>query len=268
MKILVLGDVIGKPGREVLNERLPSLMERCGADFTIVNGENAAGGKGITPPIAREMLALGVDVITTGNHVWAQPSVTDVLTREPRLLRPDNYPPGAPGSGVFVSEADACPPVAVINLQGRVFMPEIDCPFRAVDAALASVGERARLVVIDMHAEATSEKLAMGWYCDGRATAVVGTHTHVPTADARILPAGTAFCTDIGMTGPYDSVIGTRPDLALERFLTARPVRFQVASTNARISGVLVEADPETGRAISIRQVLDPPGDMGERFEP
>lgn len=264
----MIGDVVGKPGREVLRERLPPLIERTTADFVVVNGENAAGGRGITPAIADEMLELGVDVVTSGNHVWVQQAITGYLGREPRLLRPDNYPEGAPGRGLWVGGSRTGVPVAVLNLQGRVFMPEIDCPFRALDAALEEIGERTRLVFVDMHAEATSEKLAMGWFCDGRVTAVVGTHTHVPTADARLLPAGTAFCTDIGMTGPYDSVIGTRPDLAIERFLSSRPVRFQVASTGSRISGVLIEADPDTGLATAIRQLLDPHAEMGVRYEP
>lgn len=266
MKILFLGDVVGKPGRRALAERLTALRRECGADLTIVNGENAAGGRGITPAIADEMLELGVDVITSGNHIWAQQSIVAYLATETRLLRPDNYPPGAPGSGVYIGHTRADQPFAVINLQGRVFMPDIDCPFQAVDAAIEEIGERAKVIFLDMHAEATSEKLSMGWYCDGRVTAVVGTHTHVPTADSRILPGGTAYCTDVGMTGPYDSVIGTRPDLALERFLTARPVRFQVASSNLRLAGVIVDADLETGRAKTIRQVLDPSEDMGERY--
>lgn len=267
MNILFLGDVVGKPGRRLLAERLTALQHSCAADFTVVNGENAAGGRGITPDIADEMFKLGVDVVTTGNHIWAQSSIVGYLAHEPRLLRPDNYPAGAPGSGVFIGHTRGGHAVAVINLQGRVFMPAIDCPFRSLDAAIEEIRDRAQLILLDMHAEATSEKLAMGWYCDGRVTAVVGTHTHVPTADARILPGGTAYCTDVGMSGPYDSVIGTRPDLALERFLTARPVRFQVASSNVRLAGVVVEADPESGRATAIRQVLDPPGDMGERQE-
>lgn len=266
MKILFLGDVVGKPGRRVLEERLSELQRSTGADFTIVNGENAAGGRGITPTIADEFFALDVDVITTGNHVWAQSSIAGYLPNNDRLLRPDNYPAGAPGAGVTITRSRRGVPVAVINLQGRVFMPDIDCPFKALDSALEEIGDRARLIVLDIHAEATSEKQAMGWYCDGRATAVLGTHTHVPTADARLLPGGTAYCTDVGMTGPYDSVIGTRPDLALERFLTARPVRFQVASSNLRLAGVLIEADPESGLATSIQQILDPPGEFGERF--
>ncbi len=264
MKLLFLGDVVGKPGRRILSERLPHLLQQWRPDFTVVNGENAAGGRGITPAIADEMFALGVDVITSGNHIWAQASILGYLGSEPRLLRPDNYPAGAPGSGVFLGRSRHGQPVAIVNLQGRVFMPAIDCPFHALDRVLDEIGDRAKVILLDMHAEATSEKLAMGWYCDGRATAVVGTHTHVPTADCRILPAGTAYCTDVGMTGPYDSIIGTRPDLALERLLTARPVRFQVASGNLRVAGVLVEADPESGRATAVHPILDPARPLGE----
>lgn len=264
MKLLFLGDVVGKPGRRILSERLPHLFQQLSPDFTVVNGENAAGGRGITPAIADEMFALGVDVITSGNHIWAQASIPGYLGSEPRLLRPDNYPAGAPGSGVFLGRSRRGQPVAIVNLQGRVFMPAIDCPFHALDRVLDEIGDRTKVILLDMHAEATSEKLAMGWYCDGRATAVVGTHTHVPTADCRILPAGTAYCTDVGMTGPYDSIIGTRPDLALERLLTARPVRFQVASGNLRVAGVLIEADPESGRATAIHPILDPARPLGE----
>lgn len=264
MNLLFLGDVVGKPGRRLLAERLGDLQGRVGADFTVVNGENAAGGRGITPKIADEMFDLGVDVITTGNHVWAQSQVESYIDGEPRLLRPDNYPSPAPGSGVFLGEARNGPTVAVINVQGRVFMHSIDCPLRAVDRALEEIGDRADVILVDMHAEATSEKLGMGWYCDGRVSVVVGTHTHVPTADCRVLPSGTAYCTDVGMCGPYDSIIGTRPDLALHRLLTARPVRFQVAGGNVRLAGVLVDVDPESGRARSIESLLDPPGNLGE----
>jgi len=264
---MFLGDVVGKPGRRILAQQLPHLQQEWNPDFLIVNAENAAGGRGITPAIADEIFALGVDVITTGNHIWAQSSIEGYLGNEPRLLRPDNYPPGAPGCGLYLGRTRRGQPVAVLNLQGRVFMPAIDCPFRALDHALEEIGDRARVILLDMHAEATSEMLSMGWYCDGRTTAVLGTHTHIPTADCRILPGATAYCTDVGMTGPYDSVIGTRPDLALERILTARPVRFQVATGNLRVAGVVVEADAETGRARAIHQILDPPRPLGDSGE-
>ncbi len=259
MKLLFIGDVIGKPGRDVLAARLRKLQRRYEADFTVVNAENSAGGRGITPQIVDETFDLGVDVITSGNHIWAQSSIEQVLVSEARVLRPDNYPAGAPGSGLFLGTSRSGHSVAILNLQGRIFMPPIDCPFAAVDRLIEEIGSSAKLIFLDMHAEATSEKLSMGWYCDGRVTAVLGTHTHVPTADARVLPGGTAYCTDVGMTGPYDSVIGTRPDLAIERVLTARPVRFQVASGGLAVAGAVVEADPETGEAVGIETFVDPP---------
>ncbi|MFQ5743125.1 MAG: TIGR00282 family metallophosphoesterase [Acidobacteriota bacterium] len=264
MKILFIGDLVGKPGRQLLQERLADLQSELSADFTIVNVENSAAGRGVTPALADEILAMGANVLTSGNHIWAQRGIDDYLAEEPRLLRPLNYPLETPGQGIFRGRSRDGQPVAVINLQGRVFMPSIDCPFRALDHALDELDDSCPTIVVDMHAEATSEKLAMGWYADGRVSAVLGTHTHVPTADARILPAGTAYCTDVGMSGPYDSIIGTRPDLALQRFLTARPVRFQVASCNTRLAGVVVETDPDSGHAITIRSFLDPPGSLSE----
>jgi len=259
LKLLFIGDVVGKPGRQVLGDRLRRLQRKYQVDFTVVNAENSAGGRGITPAIVEETLALGVDVITSGNHIWAQASIEQTLVSDARVLRPDNYPGTAPGSGIYLGLTRSGEAVAIVNLQGRVFMPPIDCPFAAIDRILEEIGTNTKLVFLDMHAEATSEKLSMGWYCDGRLTAVMGTHTHVPTSDARILPAGTAYCTDVGMTGPYDSVIGTRPDLAIERLVTARPVRFQVASGGLAVAGVVVEADPATGQATSIESFVDPP---------
>lgn len=262
MKVLFLGDVVGKPGRKLLFDRLADLQRDWEADFTVVNVENAAAGRGVTPSIADDVLAAGADVLTTGNHVWAQREITDYIDREPRLLRPLNFPEGTPGAGLFRGRSRTGRPVAVLNLQGRVFMQPIDCPFRTLDRALEELGDDAAVLIVDMHAEATSEKIALGWYADGRVTAVLGTHTHVPTDDARVLPGGTAYCTDVGMSGPYDSVIGTRPDLAIERFLTARPVRFKVASHNTRLAGVVVDCDAENGRATSIQSFLDPPGSL------
>lgn len=263
MNLLFIGDVVGKPGRRILRSRLADLQADWQIDFTIVNVENVAAGKGVTPELADEILSLGVDVLTTGNHVWARREVEEYLDDEPRLLRPYNLPPGTPGGGIFAGRSRTGHPVAVLNLQGRVFMPPTDCPFRGLDQALAEIDDAGGTIIVDFHAEATSEKLAMGWYADGKVTAVLGTHTHVPTADARLLPAGTAYCTDVGMTGPYDSVIGTRPDLALHRFLTGRPARFHVASSNPRIAGAVIEIDPETGSAVSIETFLEPPGDLG-----
>ena len=264
MKLLFIGDVVGKPGRDVLRDRLRGLQRRYEADFTVVNAENSAGGRGITPAIVDEVLGLGVDVITSGNHIWAQQSVEQVLVQEGRLLRPDNYPGTPPGSGLYLGQTRDGVSVAIVNLQGRIFMPPIDCPFAAIDRILEEIGPQPRITMLDMHAEATSEKLSMGWYCDGRITAVLGTHTHVPTADARILPGGTAYCTDVGMTGPYDSVIGTRPDLAIERVISARPVRFQVASGGCAVAGAVVDADPETGLATAIETFVDPPFEAPE----
>ena len=265
MNLLFVGDVVGKAGRRLLAERLPALQSRHSVDFTIVNAENAAGGKGVTPAISDEILGQGADVLTSGNHVWAQRGIGEYLDTEPRLLRPANYPHDAPGSGIFVGRDRRGRPVGVVNLQGRLFLPAIDCPFAALDAAIEDLALECRTIVVDFHAEATSEKLAMGWYADGRVTAVLGTHTHVPTADARVLPQGTAYCTDVGMSGPYESVIGTRPELALHRFLTARPVRFEIADGDVRIAGALVRVDPETGRALEIGRILDPPDGLDSR---
>jgi len=265
VKLLFIGDVVGKPGRRVLSTRLADLQSRYEADFTIVNAENVAAGRGVTPALGDELLALGVDVLTSGNHIWAQRGVDAYLDAEPRLLRPANFPPGTPGTGVFHGRSRNGHAVIIVNLQGRVFMPPIECPFRALDRILDDVADPSATVLVDFHAEATSEKQGMGWHADGRVSAVLGTHTHVPTADARLLPAGTAYCTDVGMTGPYDSIIGTRPDLALHRFITARPIRFQVANSNARIAGAVIDVDPASGRATAIETFLDPPGPLHAR---
>ncbi len=265
MKLLFIGDVVGKPGRRVLSTRLADLQSRYEADFTIVNAENVAAGRGVTPALGDELLALGVDVLTSGNHIWAQRGVDAYLDAEPRLLRPANFPPGTPGTGVFHGRSRNGHAVIIVNLQGRVFMPPIECPFRALDRILDDIADPSATVLVDFHAEATSEKQGMGWHADGRVSAVLGTHTHVPTADARLLPAGTAYCTDVCMTGPYDSIIGTRPDLALHRFITARPIRFQVANSNARIAGAVIDVDPASGRATAIETFLDPPGPLHAR---
>jgi len=262
VRLLFVGDVVGKPGRRILATRLADLQSTHDVDFTIVNGENIAAGRGITPTLADDILALGVDVITTGNHIWAQRGIEEYLDAEPRLIRPANYAPDAPGTGVFQGRARDGHPVTVINLQGRVFMPPIDCPFRGLDDILDDIGDPTATILVDFHAEATSEKIGMGWHADGRVSAVLGTHTHVPTADARLLPAGTAYCTDVGMTGPYDSIIGTRPDLALHRFISGRPVRFQVATANPRVACALVDVDPATGNATDIDVFLDPSGPL------
>jgi len=258
MRVLMVGDVVGKPGRQLAQDLVPHLKAEHNVDFVIVNGENAAGGIGITPDIAAAFLHHGANVVTLGNHAWGKREIYPFLDEEPRLLRPANYPPGAPGQGVGVY---ACPAgrIAVISLQGRTFMDPIDDPFRAVDSILETVLNKTTMICVDFHGEATSEKQAFGWYVDGRVSAVIGTHTHVQTADERILPGGTAYLTDVGMTGPIDSVIGMRPDLVVPRFLSQLPARFGVAEGEAQLSGVLIDIDPTTGRATHIRRLQSPP---------
>ena len=258
MKILIVGDVIGNAGRKALTRYLDEVRQEHGIDYTIINVENLAGGFGVTRKTLDEVDRLGVDVMSSGNHIWDKKEVFDLLGDEPRLLRPHNYPPGCPGTGVHVGEGPGGVRVAVLNLQGRVFMPPIDCPFRAADRALEEIGDTADVVIVDLHAEATSEKVAMGWHLDGRAAAVVGTHTHIPTADERVLPGGTAYLTDLGMTGPYDSVIGVDKRVIVGRFLNALPARFETAKGDVRLCGAVVEVDPATGKALSIRRVARP----------
>ncbi|HLV81506.1 MAG TPA: TIGR00282 family metallophosphoesterase, partial [Chthonomonadaceae bacterium] len=248
----------GKPGRQAAQEWIPRLRAEQGVDFVIVNGENAAGGIGITPEIAAALFSqAGADVVTLGNHAWGKREIYPALDEEPRLLRPANYPEGAPGRGYgfFPSPAG---PVGVVALQGRTFMDPVDDPFRAADAILERLRAQTQVVWIDFHAEATSEKQAIGWYVDGRASALIGTHTHVQTADERILPGGTAYLTDVGMTGPIDSVIGMRRELILSRFTSLLPVRFEVAEGEAQVCGVLVDVDPATGHATAIRRLQVP----------
>ena len=233
---------------------LPDLMSQHAVDLVIANGENAAAGFGITPTLVEEFLELGIDVLTTGNHIWDRKEILEFFPQEPRLLRPANYPAG-PGRGVYVGATKTGIEYAVLNLQGRVFMANTDCPFRAADQELGKLPVSCKVRIVDIHAEATSEKLAMGWYLDGRVTAVIGTHTHVPTADERVLPNGTAYITDVGMIGPYDSVIGVTKEKILQRFLTQMPARFDAAEKDPRLLAVLIQADPETGRALSIERI-------------
>ena len=256
VKVLMVGDVIGEPGRRALARRLRELIDRHAVDYTVVNVENMAGGFGVTGPTCREVLDLGADVLTSGNHIWDKREVLEVLPGEPRLLRPYNYPPDCPGAGLHFGASRSGARVAVLNLQGRAFLPAIDCPFRAADRALQEIAGRADLILVDMHAEATSEKVAMGWYLDGKVAAVVGTHTHIPTADERVLPGGTAYVTDLGMTGPYDSVIGVEKEIILRRFLTAMPAKFETAKHDPRLCGALITVDPGTGRALAIERVM------------
>ena len=260
MKLLFVGDVVGGIGRRTLAALLPGIRDSHQPDFVVVNGENAAGGVGITQKTARELLDLGADAITLGNHAFRHREVYDLLDREERIVRPANYPKGSPGRGHTVVERDGVR-LGVVNLSGLVFLEAVRSPFADADAALAELRDRADAVLVDMHAEATSEKVAMGWHLDGRATACIGTHTHVPTADARVLPGGTAYITDVGMTGPRGGVIGVKRELALERFLSLTNVRFETSDDDPWLNAVLIEADPN-GRATSIEQLLLPaPGD-------
>jgi hypothetical protein len=261
MKILFVGDVVGRPGRRILADQLPRLVDRHRVDYTIVNIENAAGGNGITHKVYAEIDELPIDCYTTGNHVWDKNDVLDILRQDPRLLRPHNYPAENPGSGMYVGRTAAGIPVATLNLQGRVFMNPLDNPFAAADHLLAELAERddaVKVIFLDFHADATSEKQAMGWHLDGRASAVVGTHTHVPTGDERVLPGGTAFLTDVGMTGPYESVIGVRHDRVLPRFLLQTPTNFEVAKRDVRLAAVVVDVDENTGKARGIERLLIP----------
>ncbi len=261
MRILFIGDIFGRPGRGIVRDHLADQVEQRKVDLVIANAENAAAGFGVTPSIAEELLGLGIDVLTTGNHVWDKREIVEYLQSADgnaagaarRVLRPANYPAGTPGFGLYEGTSQGGVAYAVLNLQGRVFMVDNDDPFRVADQLLKSV--RAKVVVVDMHAEATSEKIAMGWYLDGRVTAVIGTHTHVPTADERVLPRGTAYLTDVGMTGPYDSVIGVEKQQVLERFLTSMPARFEPARGDVRLCAALVECDPASGRASAIERV-------------
>lgn len=255
ISILFLADIIGRPGRTALKRFLPGLIQKHDPSLVVANAENAAGGLGLTEEIGRDLLGL-VDVLTSGNHIWDKRESWDYLDREPRLLRPANYPPGAPGRGDVIRTDRKGNKVAVINLQGRVFMDPIDCPFRTADAQLERIRSETPVILVDFHAEATSEKQALGWYLDGRVTAVLGTHTHVPTADDRILPAGTAYVSDVGMVGSQNSVIGMKREQALEKFLTFLPQRFEPARGALILCAAVVEADPATGRALSVTREI------------
>ncbi len=259
---LFIGDIIGHPGRRALRRCLPRLREKLSPDFVIANAENAAGGLGITEEVGSELLGL-VDVLTSGNHVWDKKEALPYLDREPRLIRPANYPPPNPGKGSYLLESPRGFKAGVLNLQGRVFMEPLDCPFRVADGEVARLRAVTPIIVVDFHAEATSEKQALGWYLDGKVSAVIGTHTHVPTADERILPRGTAYITDVGMVGGYRSVIGIRPEQAVARFLTARPQRFEPEREGFILSALYVELEAATGRALSVRRetIIEESGD-------
>jgi metallophosphoesterase (TIGR00282 family) len=245
VNILFIGDIVGAPGRQAVEELLPRLVDGHLIDLVVANGENAAGGIGITPGVADQLLSLGIDLLTSGNHIWKHKEIIPYLEETDRLLRPANYPPDTPGRGFTVLETAAGEAAAVVNLEGRVFMNSLECPFRTADAVLVSLPASVKAIIVDMHAEATSEKLAMGWYLAGRVSAVVGTHTHVQTADDRILPGGTGYITDTGMTGPVDSVIGMKTEVILERFLSQRPQPFKVATQNIELQGVVLKLDSQ-----------------------
>ncbi len=256
MTLLFLGDIVGRPGRDLVRRHVRALATHCDATLVIANGENAAGGSGITRDNMLEILSAGVDVITTGNHVWAKRETLEFIDNEPRLLRPANYPDGTPGKGSCVATATNGVRVGVINVMGRIFMNPIDDPFRAAQIEVARVrGDGAQVIFVDMHAEATSEKMALAYYLDGQVAAVVGTHTHVQTADERILPSGTAYLTDVGMTGPHDGVIGMDKTAVIARFVSALPGRFETASGDLRMNGVSLTVDPATGKALAIERI-------------
>jgi metallophosphoesterase (TIGR00282 family) len=255
MKVIIIGDIVGKPGRAVLTATLKRLKDHHEAEFVIANVENAAEGAGLVPKVGDEILAAGVDVMTSGNHIFDKKEVIGYIEKQPRLLRPANYAPDAPGRGLWLGSTTSGTQVAVINIQGRIFMPPTDCPFRAADRLLSEIGNRASVIIVDVHAEATSEKQAMGRYLDGKVSAVVGTHTHVQTADEQILPGGTAYITDLGMTGPYESVIGVESQLVISRFVRGLPIRYHTASEDARLHGVVVEFDERSGRAVTIQRL-------------
>jgi metallophosphoesterase (TIGR00282 family) len=258
MRVLFVGDIFGKPGRRALFENLQKIVQAQRIDFTVANVENAAGGFGLTPQIAEEFLAADIDVLTSGNHIWDKRAILPYLAQQPRLLRPHNYPQNTPGTGLFIGDSRCGVRLAVLSLQGRVYMPPIDCPFFIGAAAIDRARKQTNIILVDFHAEATSEKQAFAWYVDGRVSAVVGSHTHVQTADERVLPHGTAYITDLGMTGPYDSVIGSIPDLALERFLKQMPARLEPASGNPRFCGAVIDIDESSGLAHSISRISVP----------
>lgn len=253
--VLFIGDLIGRPGRRALARFLPELKRKYQPDLIVANAENAAGGNGLTEEIGKELFFL-VDVLTSGNHIWDKKEVLNYLEKEPRLLRPANYPAGNPGRGHYVFQSENGIKAAVLNLQGRVFMEPIECPFRQADRELETILPITPIVIIDFHAEATSEKQALGWYLDGRVSALIGTHTHIPTADERILPKGTAYITDVGMAGGLNSVIGMKREQALQRFLTSRPQRFEPATDGLLLNAVFISIDPESGKALSIKREM------------
>jgi len=255
MKILFIGDIVGSPGREAIKKLVAPLKQEYSVDFVIANAENASGGSGITSKVATELFTSGVDVLTSGDHIWKKSEIFELINHEERILRPLNFPSGAPGRGAAVFKSKKGVKVGVINVNGRVFMEALDCPFKTTLKAAEELSRETRIIIVDMHAEATSEKIALGWYLDGKVSAVLGTHTHIQTADEKILPQGTAYITDVGMSGPYDSVIGRRIKDVLTRFLSSIPVKFEVAEGNIQLHGALIEISETTGKANSILRV-------------
>lgn len=255
LTLLFIGDIVGKPGRAAVRALLPRLVERYRIDFVVANGENAAGGFGITERVAFEIFDFGVHVLTSGNHIWDKKESIPYLAKEYRILRPANYPPGVPGAGSTIHTTAGGIKVAVVNVSGRVFMSSMDCPFRAIDEEIRRLGNITGIAIVDFHGEATSEKLAFGYYVDGRVSAVIGTHTHVQTADERILPGGTAYITDVGMTGPSDSIIGVNKEQIIDKFLTGMPRRFEVSKGPAVFSAVVIDIKDSTGRASAIQRL-------------
>lgn len=251
---MMIGDIVGRPGRTIIREKLPLLRKEFELDLVIANGENAAGGNGITQKIAQELFISGIDFLTMGNHIWDNKDIFNFIEEETRMIRPANYPKGTPGCGYRVLKMENGIEVAIINISGRTFMNALDCPFKTIDEILDKL-KNITTVIVDFHAEATSEKKAMGWYLDGRVTLVAGTHTHVQTADERILPNGTAYITDIGMTGPVNSILGIDKDLVIKKFINQLPVRFEVAKGPSQINGVIVNIDTRTGKAQKIQRI-------------
>jgi len=255
VKILFIGDIVGKPGRQALSRELDRLVDRYQVDLVIANGENAAGGFGLTAEVVKELFGLGIHCLTSGNHIWDKKEQVAHVLADPSIVRPANYPPGTPGCGSMIVKTPGGVKVAVLNLEGRVYMKNLDCPFRIADQEIDRLRQETPVIFVDFHAEATSEKAALGWYLDGRVSAVVGTHTHVQTADERILTQGTAYMSDVGMTGSFDSVIGIGKDEAIQRFLTQMPVKFEVPKKDMRINAVVVNIDENSGKALSIERI-------------
>ncbi|GFO57375.1 2',3'-cyclic-nucleotide 2'-phosphodiesterase [Geomonas sp. Red276] len=260
VKLLFIGDIIGKPGRDALSRELHRIVDRHYVDLVIANGENAAGGFGLTAETAQDLFKCGIHVLTSGNHIWDKREAVEYINRSDKIVRPANYPEGTPGRGATIALTPGGVKVGILNLEGRVFMNSLDCPFRCADREIAKLKEETAIVFVDFHAEATSEKTSLGWYLDGRVSAVVGTHTHVQTADERVLTAGTAYITDVGMTGAFDSVIGVKKEEPIYKFITQRPAKFEIAKKDIRINAVVIDVDETTGLALGIERINIPCG--------